>query len=388
MLDNDLPPTAEVVIIGAGVMGLSTAYHLAKAGCGSVVVLEKAELPGSGATGANAGGIRHQFSSVINVELSRLSIEMMVNFESLTGHPLDLNLCGYLFLFDSKSSFEQARSDVRLQNELGVGTQLLSPDQVQAHVPLVDLEGIVGGTFYEGDGLADPSMVVNGYAGAAQTLGVKLAYCQRSTAIQIEGGRVRGVETPSGTIATPNVVIAAGPWSGEVGRLANVELPVVPLRRQIAVTLPIDEIDRSFPFVIDFSRSLYFHYEGGGILTGMSNPDETPGFHPGLDDDWRTVHFEQAVKRLPLLADARVHSEWAGFYEVTPDHQPILGRLPQVAGLFSCAGFSGHGFMHGPIAGLLLAEEILEGEATTVNIDPLRWRAFDAGATEGEERVV
>jgi len=183
-------------------------------------------------------------------------------------------------------------------------------------------------------------------------------------------------------------VIAAGPWSGQVGRLAGIELPVQPIRRQIATTRPIQGITREFPFIIDFARSLYFHYEGGGILTGMSNPDQKPGFDISVDAAWRLVHFENAIDRLPLLADAEILSEWAGLYEVTPDDQPILGRLPHAEGLISCTGFSGHGFMQGPICGLLMAEEILDGRAHTVDIDPLRWHRFEAGADASEYNIV
>lgn len=385
-MERSLPATADVVVIGAGVMGLSTAYHLARAGCADVVVLEMAELPGSGSTGANAGGIRHQFSSAVNIELSRLSIQMMVDFEAATGTALDLNFCGYLFLFDNAGDLVQAGSDVALQNSLGVGSRIVTTDEIAQIAPLIDLDGILGGSFFERDGLADPSAVVNGYFGAARSLGVTVACSRLVTGIEARSGRIEAVASGDTRISTPAVVVAAGPWSGEVAALASVAVPIVPLRRQIMVTLPLSGIDRSFPFVIDFSRSLYFHYEGGGILTGMSNPGETPGFHPGLDDDWRTIHFAAALERLPLLAEARVHSEWAGYYEVTPDHQPILGPVPGIEGLYCCAGFSGHGFMHGPAAGLLMAEEILEGGARTIDIQTLKWRDFDA--TMGEDRVV
>jgi sarcosine oxidase, subunit beta len=184
------------------------------------------------------------------------------------------------------------------------------------------------------------------------------------------------------------VVIAAGPWSAQVGALAGIELPIEPIRRQIAVTNPMPGLRADFPFVIDFSRALYFHREGTGILTGMSNRDELPGFDTTVDESWRLTHLENAVARLPMLADADLLAEWAGLYEVTPDDQPILGRLPQADGIFVVAGFSGHGLMHGPGAGLLMAEEILDGRAHTIDIDPLRWDRFGSGTTAGEFNVV
>ena len=174
-------------------------------------------------------------------------------------------------------------------------------------------------------------------------------------------------------------MIAAGPWSAQVGALLGIEIPIQPIRRQIAVTSPIPGLRPDFPFVIDFTRALYFHREGPGILTGMSNRDEMPGFDTSVDEDWRLTHLEHAVARLPLLADTELAAEWAGLYEVTPDDQPILGRLPYADGLFICAGFSGHGLMHGPAAGLLMAEEILDGRATTIDIDGLRWGRSGVG---------
>jgi sarcosine oxidase subunit beta len=189
-------------------------------------------------------------------------------------------------------------------------------------------------------------------------------------------------------IKTPAVLIAAGPWSGQVGQLAGIRLPIEPLRRQLAVTRTAEKTRRDLPFVIDFSESLYFHYEGGGILTGMSNPDEKPGFSQKIDEEWREVHLEKAVQRLPLLADAQLVNEWAGLYEMTPDCQPILGAVEKLRGLYVCAGFSGHGFMHGPACGLLLTEEILEGKASTINIDELRLSRLESPDTVGEFNVI
>jgi len=385
---NQLPTTAGIVIIGGGVMGTSIAYHLAARGCTDVVLLEKALFFGAGATGQCAGGIRHQFSTSVNIELSKRSIQMLERFPEEIGQAVDLNFCGYVFLLDNEADMAAFRHNVELQHQHGVETQLLSVDDIARLAPQVNLDGIIGGTFYEHDGLADPAGVVQGYAKQARRLGATLLTETPATGIHIESGRVRGVSTPHGEIETPTVVIAAGPWSGQVGRLAGIHLPVQPIRRQIATTRPIQGITRDFPFIIDFARSLYFHYESGGILTGMSNPDQKPGFDISVDEAWRLVHFENAIHRLPLLADAEILSEWAGLYEVTPDDQPILGRLPHAEGLIACTGFSGHGFMQGPICGLLMAEEILDGRAYTVNIDPLRWARFEAGADASEYNVV
>lgn len=380
--------TAEVVVIGGGIMGASTAYHLARRGCTDVVVLESAEMFGLGSTGLNAGGVRYQFSTSVNIELSKLSFGMMERFAEEMDQEVALRRCGYLFLFDAERDLDQFRRNVALQNEHGVPSRIIDVAEVRALAPEVNLDGILGGSWCPLDGLVDPNGLLQGYVSQARRLGVELHTSMPATAIEIEDGRVIGVRTRDGRIVTSKVLIAAGPWSGLVGEMAGIELPVEPIRRQIAVTSEIPNLRPDFPFVIDFSRSLYFHKEGRGILTGKSNPNEAPGFDTSVDEDWRLVHLEQAMERLPLLAEAEISAEWAGLYEVTPDDQPILGRLPQAEGLYSCAGFSGHGLMHGPAAGLLLAEEILDGRAHTVNIDPLRYQRFAAGAAVAEYNVV
>jgi sarcosine oxidase subunit beta len=254
--------------------------------------------------------------------------------------------------------------------------------------PEVELSDIIGGTWCPRDGLVDPNGLLLGFVSQARRLGATLVTKAAATAIDVVSGRVQRVVTNAGAIDTPAVVIAAGPWSGDVGAMAGVSLPVQPIRRQIAVTAEIPALRADFPFVIDFSRALYFHREGRGILTGMSNRDEPPGWNTSVDESWRLHHLENAMERLPMLADAEIAAEWAGLYEVTPDDQPILGKLPQAEGLFVCAGFSGHGLMHGPGAGLLMSEEILDGRAHTIDIDSLRWGRFEAGVGAGEYNVV
>ncbi len=382
--------TADVVIIGGGIMGASIAYHLAKRGCTNVVVLEAGEMFGLGSTGLNAGGIRYQFATAVNIQLSKMSIDMMERFPAEFDQELGLKRCGYLFMLDTDTDLAQFRKNVALQNSLGVPSRVVDAAEVAALAPEVNVDGIIGGTWCPLDGLVDPHGLLQGYVSHARKLGASLVTSTRATAIEITGGRVRRVATSTGSIDTANVVIAAGPWSGEVGTLAGIELPVQPIRRQIAVTAPVPDLRADFPFVIDFSKGLYFHREGRGILTGMSNHDEPPGFDTSVDEGWRLHHLENAMMRLPLLGEAEIAAEWAGLYEVTPDDQPILGKLPQADGLFSCTGFSGHGLMHGPASGLVMAEEILDGRATSIDIDPLRWARFEPGqaAGAGEYNVV
>ena len=380
--------TAEVVVIGGGIMGASTAYHLARRGCTDVVVLEAGEMFGLGSTGLNAGGIRYQFATKVNVELSKLSIGMMETFADDMGQEVGLRRCGYLFMLDREADLAQFRANVALQNSLGVPSRVVSASEIAELAPEVAIAGIIGGTWCPLDGLVDPNGLLQGYVSNARRLGATLSTSTPAVGIDVSGGRVQRVVTKMGAIDTSTVVIAGGPWSGQIGAMAGIDLPIQPIRRQIAVTGPIPGLRPNFPFVIDFSRSLYFHREGNGILTGMSNRDEPAGFDTRVDQEWRLHHVENAIERLPLLADAEIVAEWAGLYEVTPDDQPILGRIPQVSGLLACAGFSGHGLMHGPAAGLLMAEEILDGKAHTIDIDALRWSRFESGVGAGEYNVV
>jgi sarcosine oxidase subunit beta len=384
----DLPKTADVVIVGGGVMGASTAYHLALKGCRNVLLLEREPFFGMQATGKCAGGIRYQFSTEINVRLSQLSLPMLGRFEEELGQPIDLRYCGYLFLLTCEEDVAAFRHNVEMQHRLGVDTEWLEPARIAEVAPLIDLEGVLAGTFHARDGLADPSGVVQGYVSGARRLGVKLLNDIEVTGIQVTGGRIQGVTTDQGRVATPVVVNAAGPWAGEIGGMAGVEIPIVPVRRQIVVTGPIPEVPPDFPFVIDFARSLYFHREGPGILTGMSNPDEPVGFGQSVDDEWELAHLEAAMKRLPVLERAGLASHWAGLYENSPDAHPILGGIPEVEGLHCIGGFSGHGFQHGPACGLLLAEEIVDGAAHTLDITPLAMDRFEEGRTIIEYNVV
>ena len=383
-----LPKTADVVIIGGGVMGVSAAYHLARRGCTHIVLLEKGPFLGMEATGKCAGGIRYQFSTEINVRLSLLSLPMLERFHEELGQEIGLSWPGYLFLLDNEADVAAFRRNVAMQNRLGVPSQILTQAEAQALAPLVQMEDIVAASWHAGDGLADPNSVVQGYAAGARRLGAQILTGVEATGIHVHAGRITAVDTPQGAIATRAVVNAAGPWAGRVAALAGVDLPILPLRRQIVVTTPLPGLPADFPFVIDFSRSLYFHRESGGILTGQSNPHETPGFDQSVDRSWTEQHLELAAWRLPLLAEAAVRSEWAGLYENTPDAHPVIDRLDAPQDFVVVAGFSGHGFMHGPVAGLLAAELLLDGHAHTLDISPLSFRRFSDQEWVREHNVV
>jgi sarcosine oxidase subunit beta len=243
------------------------------------------------------------------------------------------------------------------------------------------------GTFHQKDGLVDPNSVVMGYISAAHKRGIKAINNTEVLGIRVRGNQVEAVETNQGTIQTRMVLNMAGPWSGQIGAMAGVQLSVSPIRRQIFTTNSIKEITNDFPFVIDFGQSLYFHRHGDGLLIGMSNPNQAPGFDQSVDEEFELVNLEAAIARMPLMERASRASHWAGLYEVTPDAHPIYGRTP-VDGFLVCTGFSGHGFMHGPISGKLMSELILDGRFSTVDVSMLDLARFEEGRLIQEYNVV
>lgn len=383
----DIPDKADIVIIGGGVMGASTAYHLATRGQNDILLLEKEEFYGQGATGRCAGGVRYQFGTEVNIRLSLESLPMLERFEDEIGQTIDYRRCGYLFLLDNNKDVEVFKHNMDLQNRLGVPTIWLTGEEIRRMLPMMLLNDILGGTFNDKDGLVDPNSVVMGYISAAGKLGASCITGVEVTGIQVKNGKVLGVKTNKGIISTHTVVDAAGPWAGLIGQMAGIDIPITPLRRQMLTTTPLPELPVDYPFVIDFSQSLYFHREGEGLLTGMSNPDEKQGFDQSVDTDWEIVNLEFAAARMPLLERAGLVSHWAGLYEVTPDAHPIYGATP-IDGFLVCAGFSGHGFMHGPISGKLVSEIILDGSAHTVDVSMLDLARFEEGRLIQEYNVV
>jgi sarcosine oxidase subunit beta len=383
----DLPKTADIVIIGGGVMGASAAYHLAKRGQKNIVLLEKEDFFGQGATGRCAGGVRYQFSTEINVKLSIESLPMIERFKDEIGQEINYRQCGYLLVATDEKDAAAFKRNVELQNKLGVKTNLLSGDEVRARLPLMRFSDARAGTFNQKDGIVDPNSVVMGYIGAAQKLGAKTISGSEVTGIGVNGDQVEEVRTNLGVIKTRMVLNAAGPWSGQIGKMAGVNIPVIPLRRQMFTTSPLKQIPNDFPFVIDFAQSLYFHREGDGLLIGMSNQNEQPNFDQSVDEDFEIVNLEAAIERMPLVETAQRASHWAGLYEVTPDAHPIYGGT-NVIGFCVCSGFSGHGFMHGPISGKLMSEYILDGNYSSLDVSMLDLQRFEEGRWIKEYNVV
>jgi sarcosine oxidase subunit beta len=226
-----------------------------------------------------------------------------------------------------------------------------------------------------------------GYISAAQRLGCKSFSSTSVIGITVESGQIVGVQTEQQNISTHIVIDATGPWTSLTSRMAGVNVPVTPIRRQWFTTTAVPKLPHDFPFVIDFGQSLYFHPEGPGLLTGMSNPAQTPGFDQNIDSDWELIHLEAAINRLPMLENAGLASRVAGLYEVTPDAHPIFGKTP-VSGFYIVTGFSGHGFMHGPISGKLMSEIILDGKATSLDVSKLDLARFSENRMIHEYNVV
>ena len=368
-------------------MGASAAYHLAQRGMNNIILLEKEGFFGQGATGRCAGGVRYQFSTEINIRLSLASLPMLERFKDEIGQEINFRHCGYLLVATNEKDAHAFKRNVELQNKFGVPTQLLSGDEVCKRLPLMKFNDAIAGTFNQKDGTVDPNSVVMGYINAAQRLGVKAISDVGVVGIGVSGGQVENVQTTLGVIKTRMILNAAGPWSGHIGKMAGMNIPVIPLRRQIFTTSPLKEIADDFPFVIDFARSLYFHREGEGLLIGMSNQNEKPGFDQSVDEDFELVNLEAAIERMPLVEQARRVSHWAGLYEVTADAHPIYGST-NIKGFYVCTGFSGHGFMHGPISGKLMSEYILDGKFSSVDVSMLDLKRFEEGRLIREYNVV
>ena len=389
---------ADVVIVGGGCMGASVAWHLAQRGITNVVLVEREAHLAAGSTGKNAGGVRHQFSHPANIRLSIESIEMMAQFEERVGSAIDFHQDGYLFLVSKMANVATFLKNIETQRALGVIVQWLSPSEARDLAPGLDVTGVRGATFCAQDGVADPNGVTQGFARGAQAKGVEIERETEVTGIRLDHNRVAEVRTSRGSIQTPCVVNAAGPWAKSIGRMLGVDVPVQPERRHIFIALPPgggswdDEpnaglVPRSKLLVIDFESTFYFHREGGGLLFGMGDPDEAPGFDITVRWDFLPKVIEVAIGRLPALADAAVSHAWAGLYEMTPDHNPIIGSSSDVGGFFTIAGFSGHGFQHAPAAGRILAD-LIAGQDPKFDLSPFALDRFSQRTVGGEANVV
>lgn len=353
-----------MVIIGGGAIGVAAAYELAAAGVRDVVLLDSGPL-GGGSTSKAAGGVRAQFSDRVNVELAARSLATFEHFAERFGQDIDLHQPGYLFLIDNAADLAEFEIGITLQNALGVPSRLIGVADARRMSPLINTSGLLAAAYSPSDGHCSPESVVLGYATAARRLGARLYPHRAATGISVANGQVQAVHTSRSPVKTTSVILAAGAWSAAIAGWAGISLPVTPLRRQILVTGPLDHLPGGMPFTIDFSTTFYFHREGPGILLGMSDPDETPGFKLGRDDAWLPRLTAAIERRAPALASAGIATGWAGLYEMTPDHNGLIGVASGIDRLIYATGFSGHGFLMCPAIGEVLRDLYLEREPFT-----------------------
>jgi sarcosine oxidase subunit beta len=366
-------------------MGCSAAFHLAEAGV-PVTLLERAEL-GSGSTCRAAGGVRAQFSDALNVQIANRSLAAFRDFGRRPGWDIGLHQVGYLFVLSRQADLVEFETSVALQGQLGVPSRILEPAEVRRLCPLVEGDDIIGGAFSPQDGHATPEGVVQGYAYAARRLGAEIRVGCQVQEIATSGGEITHVVTDQGLIRTGTVICAAGPWSRACGEMAGVRLPVTPLRRQILFTGPMDDLPADLPMTIDFTSSFYFHREGPGLLFGMSYEGETPGFATETSDDWIPDLMRVVQRRAPRVAEAGIRGGWAGLYEMTPDHNAIIGEAAGVSRFLYATGFSGHGFLQAPAVGEILRDLVLQ-RPPFVDVTPLSADRFESAQLRPEFNIV
>lgn len=381
--------TAEVAIIGSGVVGSSIAYHLAKRGCTNVLVLDRTADIRDSSTARSGAGVRHQWSSATNILLSKYSITRLHRFKEEIGVDSGLRLVGYLFLVRKPATWATYQQNVALQHRYGVPTQILTPDQVGQIVPNTRIDDLQGATFCDQDGYCDPMAIRNGYLQRAGELGVRVWNDAPVTAIRIDNERSIIIDTPRGRVHCATVVNAAGGWSGDVAALVSLAIPVQHFRRHLYVLDPPTPLAHDIPFTFDVDSGFYLRSSRGQIWCGKINPAEVSGHTTEVDWEWMPHVLAQGYERFPMLRECTVNRQqsWAGTYEITPDHAPILGRHPELPNYVDASGFSGHGIMHSPATGLLVAEEILDGRAHTINIDEFRITRFQAAHGTLERNV-
>ncbi len=372
--------TADVVIIGGGIVGSSIAWHLTEAGCKNVLVIERESTQGKGSTGKSMGGVRAQFSTPINIEMSLYSIPFYAGFDERLGHPAGYRPQGYLFLATKQSHLEYLRTNFEKQTALGLKTvRILDAEEIKSMLPGLRSDDILGGSFCSTDGFVDPYSAMNGFMASAIEKGATLWKKTEITAIVKDAKGIEAVESSRGRVSTRKVVNAAGAWAAQVAAMADIELPVQPLRRMLVPSEPFDEFPHTSPMVIDMSTGFHFRPEGRGFLLAWNDPEETPGYKSDFEPAFIEKILVHAADRVPMFENLAINPKraWAGLYEMSPDHHAILGEVAAVPGFYLANGFSGHGVMHAPSTGRILSDLILEGRTKVVsNVELLSFERF------------
>ena len=383
--------TAEVAIIGGGIVGSSIAYHLTAAGTRNVLVIERESAQGKGSTGKSMGGVRAQFSTPVNIQMSMYSIGFYASFEERLGYPCDYRPQGYLFCATNERHVAYLRANYEKQIALGLkNVQLLEGDEIRRRFPQLRGDDIVGGSFCSTDGFVDPYSAMNGLMSWAVDHGATILKNSVATALIRDEHGIASVETSAGPVATRKVVNCAGAWAASVAAMADVDLPVEPLRRMLVPSEPFDQFPHSAPMIIDMSNGFHFRPESRGFLLAWNDPEETTGFKTEFDPAFVEKILTRAADRVPCFADLPINPKraWAGLYEMTPDHHPILGEAAGVPGFFLANGFSGHGVMHAPATGKILSDLILTGKTDLIDASLLNLSRFAEGRLNYETAVL
>jgi sarcosine oxidase subunit beta len=384
--------TADVVIIGGGIVGASIAWHLTEAGCRNVLIIEREAHQGKGSTGKSMGGVRAQFATRPNIQMSLYSIPFYAAFEERLGQPSDYRPQGYMFVATKPAHLEYLRTNQELQKSLGLkNVSMVSRDEIIERVPQLRSDDILGGSFCATDGFVDPNSVMVGFTTAACERAAKIWRSTEVTAIRRNGHGISELETSRGPVSTKTVVNAGGAWAAEVAKMAGIDLPVEPLRRMLVPTEPYDGVSHAIPMVIDMTNGFHFRPESLGFLLAWNDPTETPGFKTDFEPSFIEKILERAADRVPCFENLAINPKraWAGLYEMSPDHHSILGRVPEVEGFYCANGFSGHGVMHAPATGKILADLITEGKTSVVaNVEVLSPARFAKGELLHETAVL
>ncbi|AUX07898.1 sarcosine oxidase, subunit beta [Halalkaliarchaeum desulfuricum] len=380
-----------VAIVGGGIVGLASAYYLADRDV-SVAVYEKDSI-GGGSTGRANGGIRAQFTSPIHVRFSRESMPVWGSFEKTFGVEIGYRRTGYLFLARTEGTAEHLRENVARQNDLGVPSDYLSPSEAIEHCPGLYADRYVGAAYSPTDGFADPHLALQGFLRGAGEAGAEIHTGVEVTDLQVRDGRVERIETEDGVSEVDFVVNAAGPWAGEIAEMVGLDLPVSPRRRQLLLAEPEPPLPPDAPMTVDVDESVHFRPESdGAAIVGGRNADGDPEHDPDRyrtsnDPDWTVDTLERAADVATYFGpETAVVRGWAGLYTVTPDHHPIVEE--PIPGFVNAVGFSGHGFMHAPATGQVVAELILDDTPETVDVSPLSADRFERDAELHEGTVI
>ena len=378
-MQNSGRNTADAVVIGGGVMGCSILYHLARLGVANSVLLER-DVLGSGSTGRSQAICRMHYSNPVTAAMAWESLKVFTNFDSIVGGSSGFVETGYLVIVESIDR-PGLRRNVAMQQELGIATGLVTADDVRRLAPMLEVDEEEGFAWEPKSGYADPYMVTTSYAAQAREMGAEIQMRNPATGIEVTGGKVRAVLSSQGRVETPVAVVAAGPWSRRQLADIGVDVPLVPVRHQVAtLTRPLDRIP-NHPTVGDIAQSFSFRPEGSSMtLVGFGEEEaEVDGYNEGVDMDGMAETLERLARRMPAMSDSYFRGGWSGLFTTTPDWHPILDRVPGIEGLYCAIGFSGHGFKLSPMIGLAMAELIAQGQSSTVDINPLRYNRFEQG---------